>query len=75
MSATYNMPEEEETIQWEIDMNCAADIHGLDQWSRGQVCKIVSENMVEVTTFGKPFCFMVGFVSLRMTEWEPFSIR
>ncbi|XP_048350670.1 RING finger protein 17 [Sphaerodactylus townsendi] len=51
LSAAYSMSEKEETIQWEKDENCVADIHGLNQWQRGHICKIVSQKVVEVFFF------------------------
>ncbi|XP_077197751.1 RING finger protein 17 isoform X2 [Paroedura picta] len=74
MSATYNMSEEEETVQWEIDMNCAADLHGLDQWSRGQICKTVAENTVEVFFFDFGLTKTVNTVCLRKLDASLMSV-
>ncbi|XP_060090816.1 RING finger protein 17 [Heteronotia binoei] len=74
MSATYNMSEEEEAVQWEINMNCAADVHGLDQWNRGQVCKIVSKNTVEVFFFDLGITKTVNTIRLRKLDEKLMSV-
>ncbi|XP_015284965.1 PREDICTED: RING finger protein 17 [Gekko japonicus] len=74
ISATYNMSEEEETVQWEMGMNCAADIHGLDQWNRGRVCKIVSENTVEVFFFDFGTTKTVNTICLRKLDENLMSV-
>ncbi|KAJ7320164.1 hypothetical protein JRQ81_019675 [Phrynocephalus forsythii] len=50
MTATY-VGTESETVQWTVDMKCAAYEHDLNQWQRGQICRIVSEKAVEVFLF------------------------
>lgn len=42
---------ENETIDWKMDMNCAAYVHDLNEWRRGQIRRIVSENNLEVNIF------------------------
>lgn len=49
--ATMYDDSERETIQWKVDMACAAYIRDVSQWQRGQVCKIISENIVAVNIF------------------------
>ncbi|XP_054830421.1 RING finger protein 17 [Eublepharis macularius] len=67
MSAAYNISEEE-TIQWEINMNCAADVYGLNQWQRGRICEIVSENVVEVFFFDFGIIKTVNTICLRKID-------
>nr|XP_056714862.1 RING finger protein 17 [Euleptes europaea] len=79
MSATYNTSEEEETVQWGKDMNCAADMHGLNQWHRGHICKIVSENVVEVFFFDFGITKAVNTIRLRkldenLMRFEPLAV-
>ncbi|KAL8191017.1 UNVERIFIED_CONTAM: hypothetical protein K2H54_066686 [Gekko kuhli] len=74
ISAKYSMSEEEETVQWEMGMNCAADIHGLDQWNRGQVCNIVSENTVEVFFFDFGTTKTVNTICLRELDEDLMSV-
>lgn len=50
MTAMY-AGSESETVQWTVDMKCAAYERDSNQWQRGQICRIVSENIVEVTIF------------------------
>ncbi|XP_042317049.1 RING finger protein 17 isoform X2 [Sceloporus undulatus] len=47
MTDTY-LKSKSETITWTVDMHCAAYIEDLNQWQRGQISRIVSENSVEV---------------------------
>nr|XP_060626963.1 RING finger protein 17 [Anolis sagrei ordinatus] len=47
MTATY-VESKSETIQWTLDMPCAAYVQELDQWHRSRISRIASETIMEV---------------------------
>lgn len=57
MAATY-LESERETVEWKIDMNCAAYVHDLNQWQRGQIRRIVSESKLEVNAIIKSLFYV-----------------
>ncbi|XP_053165407.1 RING finger protein 17 isoform X2 [Hemicordylus capensis] len=57
-----------ETVQWKIDMNCAAYVNDTNEWMRGQICRIVSENIVEVFFFDFGLVKTMNTNSLRTLE-------
>ncbi|XP_061484603.1 RING finger protein 17 isoform X2 [Rhineura floridana] len=67
MAVTY-FESESEAVQWKIDMNCAAYVCDLNQWQRGQIRRIVSENIVEVFLFDFGITKTMDTVSLRELE-------
>uniref|UniRef100_A0A670HZC6 RING finger protein 17 n=1 Tax=Podarcis muralis TaxID=64176 RepID=A0A670HZC6_PODMU len=67
MAATY-LESERETVEWKIDMNCAAYLHDLNQWQRGQIRRIVSESKLEVFLIDFGITKTVDIVSLRELE-------
>nr|XP_034972622.1 RING finger protein 17 [Zootoca vivipara] len=67
MAATY-LESERETVEWKTDMNCAAFVHDLNQWQRGQIRRIVSESKLEVFLIDFGITKTIDTVSLRELE-------
>uniref|UniRef100_A0ABM5FWJ1 RING finger protein 17 isoform X1 n=1 Tax=Pogona vitticeps TaxID=103695 RepID=A0ABM5FWJ1_9SAUR len=74
MTATYS-GSESETVQWTVDMKCAAYERDLNQWQRGQICKIVSEKVVEVFLFDLGVAKMVDTAYLRELKEDLKTLR
>ncbi|XP_070605861.1 RING finger protein 17 isoform X2 [Erythrolamprus reginae] len=74
MTATY-FESEKKAIKWEVDMNCAAYIHEQNQWQRGQIIRIVSENVVEVFFIDLGIVKTMDITHLRELEQNLKSIR
>ncbi|XP_062983147.1 RING finger protein 17 [Elgaria multicarinata webbii] len=67
MAATY-FESVSKTVQWEVDMSCAAYICDLNQWQRGQIRRILSERVVEVFLIDLGIARTVDTVCLRELE-------
>uniref|UniRef100_A0A8D2J6P6 RING finger protein 17 n=1 Tax=Varanus komodoensis TaxID=61221 RepID=A0A8D2J6P6_VARKO len=74
MAATY-VESVSETVQWKIDMNCAAYVHDLNQWQRGRICRIVSEKVVEVFLLDVGIVKVMDTVCLRQLAHNLSTIR
>ncbi|XP_066477339.1 RING finger protein 17 [Tiliqua scincoides] len=66
---------ENETIQWKIDMNCAAYVQDLNEWRRGQIHRIVSENNMEVFLLDYGEIKTMNTVSLRKLDEDLNTVR
>ncbi|XP_008106175.2 RING finger protein 17 isoform X1 [Anolis carolinensis] len=64
MAATY-VESKSETIQWTLDMPCAAYVQELDQWQRSRISRIASETTMEVFLIDLGVVKNVGIECLR----------